>query len=55
MTIPAADFFPGALSPAATDITDKRLFVVPEVSGVREVAVTTGRVEPLSDGTAEVG
>ena len=56
MTLPAAVFFPGALSPGAPDITDKRLLVVPEVSGATEVVVMAGGVKPLSDDvTNEVG
>ena len=56
VNLPAAVFFPGSLSPGAPDITDKRLLVVPEVSGARQVVVMAGGVEPLSDDvTNEVG
>ena len=57
VSIPAAAavFFPGALSPGAPDITDKRLLAVPEVPGARQLVVMAGGGEPLSDGTEEVG
>ena len=55
VTLPAAVFFPGALSPGAPDITDKRLLAVPEVPGARQLVVMAGGVEPLSDGTEEGG